>query len=113
MPPRDVRMYLTDILESADRILRLTSGKTLEQYLADENLRLIVERSFEIIGEALRKAIDMDPALQQTIPYARRIIDFRNVLIHAYQGIDHTIVGDITESYLPTLRRYRESAIAR
>lgn len=62
MPRRDARMYLFDAAAAADRVERLTAGKTLADYQADENLRLIVERSFEIIGEALRQAVDASPA---------------------------------------------------
>jgi uncharacterized protein with HEPN domain len=78
MPPRDVRMHLVNMREAIARIVRLTSGKKLEDYAADENLRLIVERSFEIIGEAIRQAIDIEPTLEAAITNARRIINFRN-----------------------------------
>jgi len=44
MPPRDLRMYLYDVAQAAERIARLTDGKTLSDYEGDENLRLIVER---------------------------------------------------------------------
>ena len=105
MPQRDIRMYLYDVVQAANRIARLTDGKTLAEYHADENLRLIVERSFEIIGEALRQAIDAHPTLESRITKARRIVDFRNTLIHAYHMIDATIVWDIVQGHLPLLRR--------
>jgi uncharacterized protein with HEPN domain len=105
MPPRDVRMYLYDVAQGADRIARLTDGKSLTDYQADENLRLIVERSFEIIGEALRQAVEVQPSLDARITKLRRIIDFRNTLIHAYHMIDPAIVWDIVQGHLPLLRR--------
>jgi uncharacterized protein with HEPN domain len=113
MPQRDVRMYLSDILQSAQRIQVLTHSKTLEQYGADENLRLIVERSFEIIGEALRQAIAVEPSLEKSIANSRRIVNFRNLLIHAYHLIDHAIVWDIVESYLPAMTREVEHELAK
>lgn len=103
MPPRDVRMYLYDISQAAERIVRLTEGKSLADYQADENLRLIVERSFEIIGEAMRQAIDAEPSLGGRITKVRRIIDFRNTLIHAYHMVDPAIVWDIVQGHLPRL----------
>lgn len=105
MPRRDIRMYLYDVVQAGDRIARLTDGKSLAEYQTDENLRLIVERSFEIIGEALRQAIDVDPSLESRITKARRIVDFRNTLIHAYHMIDAAIVWDIVQGHLPLLRR--------
>ena len=104
MPPRDLRMYLYDVTRAAERIARLTEGKTLADYQADENLRLIVERSFEIMGEALRQAADAQPSLQTRITKLRRIIDFRNTLIHAYHMVDPAIVWDIVRGHLPLLR---------
>ena|SRR5882724_9587213 len=111
MPRRDVRMYLHDIEQAAQRVARLTDGKSLVEYQADENLRLIVERSFEIIGEALRQAIDAKPVLADHITKARQIIDLRNTLIHAYHMIDPVILWGIIESHLPLLRREIKSLL--
>lgn len=98
-------MYLHDVLGAAERIARLTDGLSLADYQADENLCLVVERSFEIIGEALRQAVDADPSLESRITGLRRIVDFRNTLIHAYHMIDSAIVWDIAKAHLPLLRR--------
>ncbi|MFM9996557.1 MAG: DUF86 domain-containing protein [Phycisphaerales bacterium] len=112
MPRRDARMYLADIRVAADRIADRTRGRTFEQFAADEDLRLIVERSFEIIGEALRHAIVADPSLETAISESKRIIRFRNVLIHAYDLVDHTIVWDVIRVDLPTLRAEVEALLA-
>ena len=49
----DSAKLLWDALQAADRLVRFVTGKSLEDYLADELLRSAVERQFEIIGEAL------------------------------------------------------------
>jgi uncharacterized protein with HEPN domain len=105
MPPRDLRMYLVDILEAADRIARYTEGKTLDQFRTEEGTRMIVERSFEIIGEALRQAADAHPVVRERVTDVRLIVAFRNTLIHAYHQIDPTIVWDASQNHLPLLRR--------
>jgi uncharacterized protein with HEPN domain len=68
-------------------------------------LRAAVEREFEIIGEALAGLARLDEDLVSGISEYRRIIAFRNILIHGYAEIDDRLVWDIVESKLPILRR--------
>ena len=77
---------LEDIRAAAEYILRVTRGKTMADYLADELLRPAVERKFEIIGEALNRLVRHDPAVAQSIHDCAQIIAFRNVLIHGYDA---------------------------
>lgn len=68
-------------------------------------LRSAVERQFEIIGETLVQLSRLDEALAARISEYRRIIAFRNILIHGYAQVDDRIVWDILETKLPILRR--------
>jgi uncharacterized protein with HEPN domain len=68
-------------------------------------LRLAVERSFEIIGEAINQLAKNDPDIAQRISEWRNVIVFRNILIHAYASIDHDIVWGIIKDSLPVLRQ--------
>lgn len=42
---RDTRVYLFDIREAARAAIRFTAGKTFEDYLNDDMLRLAAERA--------------------------------------------------------------------
>lgn len=101
----EAKKYLYDIQQAAELIATFTAGKTLADYEGDAMLRSAMERQFEIIGEALAQLARLDEALVSRISEYRRIIAFRNILIHGYTGVDHRIVWDIVESKLPTLRR--------
>jgi uncharacterized protein with HEPN domain len=103
MPPREVAAYLLDVWVAAERVVRIVGGLSEDQYGADENVRLVVERSLEIIGEALRQAIAREPALEMKITDARRIVQFRNFLAHAYHLVDHSIVWKIAQVNVPVL----------
>jgi uncharacterized protein with HEPN domain len=84
----DTRKLLWDAKQAADRIARFTTGKTFADYEVDEYLRSAVERQFEIVGEALGHLGRIDSATAATIPELRRIVAFRNVLIHGYATVD-------------------------
>lgn len=101
---REAKKYLYDIHQAAELISGFTAGKTLVDYAEDAMLRSAVERQFEIIGEALGQLARLDERLASRISEYRRIIAFRNILIHGYAEVDHRLVWDIVESKLPTLR---------
>jgi uncharacterized protein with HEPN domain len=103
MPPRDLRTCLHDVLTAGERILEVTDDRALDEYTSSWVLRAAVERQFEIIGEALRRATQVDSTLVERITDASKIIAFRNQVIHGYDVIDHTIVWGIVKRYLPSL----------
>ncbi len=81
------------------------AGTGFDDYTGNAMLRAAVEREFEIIGEALARLARQDDNLVSGISEYRRIIAFRNILIHGYAEIDDRLVWDIVESKLPILRR--------
>ena len=68
-------------------------------------LRAAVERQFEIVGEALSQLARVDKDVASMISEYRRIIAFRNILVHGYADVDDRLVWDIIETKLPALRR--------
>lgn len=107
----EAKKYLYDIQQAASRITEFTSGKALDGYRGDGMLRSAVERQFEIIGEALAQLAKLDEALAAHISEYRRIIAFRNILIHGYAEVDDRLVWDIIETKLPTLRQQAEALL--
>lgn len=103
--PREPRAYLHDVREAASLIAQFTDGLDFDAYAADAMVRAAVERQFEIIGEALGQLAKVDPEAAGRISEYRRIIAFRNILVHGYAGVDDMLVWDMVSTRLADLRR--------
>ena len=97
------KKLLLDVREAGESILQHTNGHTLAEYSADRFFRRAVEREFEIIGEALNRLDRLDPPTAARITELRRIVDFRNRIIHGYDTVDDTVVWGVAEKHLPSL----------
>ena len=103
MPQRDPGVYLEDIERHAAAAVRFISGHSLEEYLADDKTMAAVERMLEVCGEAMGNLYKIAPQIAQTIPHARDIIGFRNILVHGYAELDHRKVYDVAVNHAPAL----------
>lgn len=112
MAMRDPRSFLSDICDACDRTLSRIDNKILDDYRADETLRLACERLLGIVGEAISQLRRWRPDLAAQISSVERIIAFRNVLIHGYFKIVDDIVWEIMTRELPVLRGQAASLLA-
>jgi uncharacterized protein with HEPN domain len=105
------KKYLFDIQQVAGRVADFTAGKRFDDYRGDAMLRAAVERQFEIVGEALAQLAKLDEKLAARLSERRRIIAFRNILIHGYADVDDRLVWDVVEAKLPVIRREVETLL--
>ena len=101
---RDPASFLWDAVQAADAVIAFTSGRTMEDFRRDLQLRSAVERQLEIVGEAFSRLSRVDPALAGQIPNLSRIIGLRNILVHGYAQVDSDRVWRIVQENLPELR---------
>jgi uncharacterized protein with HEPN domain len=102
MPSPDDRAALRDIEHSAGLILELAAGTDEESFLKDWVLTSAVERKMRIIGEAVNH---LTPEFRQAHPAVnwRSWIDFRNILVHAYDHVDPPTVWEVVQEELEPL----------
>ncbi|HEX4054463.1 MAG TPA: DUF86 domain-containing protein [Tepidisphaeraceae bacterium] len=91
--------------EAARDIDGFVGKKSFEDYIRDKQLRMAVERAFEIIGEALSQLHKCDASTAERITNWQAIVAFRNVLIHGYAQVNPERTWDVVQTELPTLRR--------
>lgn len=108
----EAKKYLYDIQQAAARIAEFTVGKQFADYERQSMLRSAVERQFQVLGEALAQLAKLDVKLAGRISQHRRIIAFRNILIHGYANVDDRLVWDVVETKLPILRREVETLLS-
>ena len=99
---RDWRLYLDDMLAACRKVERFTAGMTFETFRNDDRTYDAVVRNLEIIGEAAKQVPD---AFRRQVPGVdwRKVAAFRDVLAHAYHGIDDDILWDVVREKVPSL----------
>ena len=102
MSKRDPYLFLTDMLESIEKVERHTAGLSFDEFEANDMVLDAVVRNLEIIGEAARQ-IPASLLEQYTQIEWSRVIGFRNIVIHAYFAVDVEIVWTIATQRLPDL----------
>lgn len=60
-----------------------------------------VERDLEIIGEAVRKIMEMSPDVRITA--AKNIIGLRNIISHDYDSVEPEMLWGIMQKNIPVL----------
>ncbi len=101
---REWQLYWNDILQCCSKVQRYTHGMTREQFEADERTYDAVVRNLEIIGEAVKHLPNEARARAPTVAW-RNIAGFRDIVAHAYFGIDNEIVWDIVANKVPEMLR--------
>lgn len=90
------KQYFLDMLDSAKRAVKYTSGKTEAEFLADPMLQDAVSWRIIIIAEAASRISPEIRAAIQDIPW-RAMKGMRNRLIHEYDNVRVDIVWDTVQ----------------
>jgi len=95
--------YLSDILQAIVLIEDFTKSITsYTDYVSDLKTQSAVERQLGIIGEAVNKFEILHP--EESLENARKIVEFRNRLIHSYDAVDSSMIWAILKKHLGPLK---------
>ncbi|RPH55472.1 MAG: DUF86 domain-containing protein [Chloroflexi bacterium] len=108
---RDESLYLADIQECCEKVLKYTAGYTLKDLIHDDRTFDAILRNLEIIGEAVKHVSDETQARYPAVKW-RKIGDFRNIVAHEYFGVSDEIVWDVIENEIPPLLRQTKTILA-
>lgn len=95
--------YILDI-ESVIGEIESIKQKTANDYnnfSDDIILQRAVERDLEIIGEAIRKILEINPHIRITA--SKNIIGLRNIISHAYDSVEPEMLWGIIQRNVPVL----------
>ena len=95
---------LRHILDAIQYINKFTQDIDKEKFISEPMIRFSVERQLEIIGEAANHLSQNTKQLNSEIDW-RKIVAFRNFIVHEYFGVDLELVWDIVENKIPVLER--------
>src|SRR6202035_5173834 len=109
MPPT-VEDGLRDVFEAIEDIEKLIQGIDLQKFNDDRILRLATERLLEIACEASRMLPHDVKKAAPDIDW-RKMIDFGNLLRHAYHSTDVDKIWDIIQNHLPPLKSFVQRRI--
>lgn len=96
-------LYLNDIIEAADRIAEFIAGVDPQGFQDSELVRSAVVQKLGLIGEAAAHVSEELRARYSDVPWPQ-IVAFRDILVHAYFGIDWEVVWRVATNRCPELR---------
>ena len=96
-------LYLNDIVEAADHIAGFIREVDFGTFEESELLRSAVVQKLTVIGEAAARVSDDLKGRHPEVPW-QQIVAFRNILVHAYFGMEWEIVWRAAAHRCPGLR---------
>ncbi len=100
----ELKIWLKDIDLSISEIHDFfTVTKGFSAFQKDLKARKAIECNIEIVGEAMKRIIDIEPGI--LISDSRKIVDTRNRIIHGYDNISADVIWLIVTHYLRCLKK--------
>lgn len=103
--PRKAKAYVDEITNAIEKIHSFTKNMNFDKYVNDEKTKAAVERKLLTIGEALNQMGKLKSDVENIITDFKKIIAFRNILVHDYFVIDDQLVWDVIKNKINRLKK--------
>jgi len=104
MPKYPPELFLINILVSIDKIKRNTEKLSFLEFVESETIFGFTIRELQEIGESGKKLLASIEPENSDIEW-RKIIAFRNIVVHRYFGIEPTVVSEVITKEIPILEK--------
>ena len=103
---RDIELFIVDVFVTLEKIRQYTKDFSSADDFRHSNLHWDASiRQLEILGEALNHLLSDEKFSKHAPTYFRKIVNFRNVIVHEYFGIDEDEVWDVITNKLTLLQK--------
>lgn len=110
MSEKDWIIYIEDILNSVERIIKKTSDVESSDFESDQDVQDIVIRHFTFIGEAERSVPSYIKEKYNQMPW-QAMNALRNFVIHEYRNVNYKRILDTAQIDIPKLKPQLEKII--
>ena len=99
---RSWQLFLRDMVEAAQKVIRYTTDREAESFAADEMAYDATLRNLEILGEGAKK---IPEDIRQRYPSVdwRGVAGLRDILTHAYFALENATLWKIIRTDVPEL----------
>ncbi len=100
---RREELYLRDIIEAANFVAQFIAGFDRAAFQQSELVQSAVAHKLSIVGEAAARMPEEVRSRHPEVPWPK-IVAFRNIMVHAYFGIDWDEVWRAATRECPALK---------
>jgi uncharacterized protein with HEPN domain len=101
---RDIELFIVDLLLAIHKVKLYTKEFSSYDDLQYSGLHWDASmRQLEIVGESINRLLDDEFFASLSPKYFRKVVNFRNSIVHGYFGIDAEEVWDIIKNKLDIL----------
>lgn len=110
---RDIELFIVDVFVTLEKIRQYSVDFSTADSFRHSSLHWDATiRQLEILGEALNHLLKDEKFSQYAPAYFRKIVNFRNVIVYEYFGIDEDEVWDVVTNKLALLQKDMENIVS-